>query len=197
MTRLRRRLLRLLPVGTIGLVLSVLSLNGLHAQEATLEGLRTLQAVTRAGTRIPIGTVLFTPLNAQLIQFKVNMDAARFKDYFLSMKEFKCLESAVEISCHVPYPYRNPQTIQDGNLVWLEHSLLFLFKQPQDFGAKLWNGSYYRLERQGDALVGRSQAIDLNHISAPSDTPDMPPYSPDLRSDVNPGTRWVDQLVIE
>ena len=197
MARLKRRLLRRLFVRSIALVLSILSLNGLHAQEAALEGLKTVQAVTREGTRIPIGTVRFTPLNAQLVQFKVIIDTARFTDYFRSMKEFTCLESAVEISCHVPYPYRNPQTIQDGNLVWLEHSLLFLFKQPRDFGAKLWNGSYYRMERQGKALVGRSQAIDLNHISAPSATPDIPPYSPDMRDDVSPGTRWIDHLVIE
>ncbi len=191
------RMHRLLAVRWIALALSIASLQGLHAQDSALEGLRTVQAVTRDGTRIPIGTVLFTPVNARLVQFKVSMDSTRFTDYFLSMKEFKCLESVIEISCHVPYPYRNPQTIQDGNLVWLEHSLLFLFKQPRDFGAKLWNGSYYRLERQGSALLGHPQAIDLNHISAPSATPDLPPYSPDMRDDVRPGTRWIDHLLIE
>lgn len=154
-------------------------------------------AVMRDGSRVPIATVQFTPVDRHKVAFKLTMDSARFADHFLSMKEFKCLESAVEISCHVAYPYRNPQTITDGNLVWLEHSLLFLYKQPRDFGAKLWNGSYYRLEWQTGSLVGHAQAIDLNHISAPSATPDIPPYSPDLRHDVSPGARWIDHLVID
>jgi hypothetical protein len=168
-----------------------------QAQNVELDGLKNIQAVTREGTRIPIGTVVFTPVNPRLVRFKVRIDGTRFADYFLSMKEFKCLESALEIACHVPYPYRNPQTISDGDLAWLEHSLLFLFKQPRDFGAKLWNGSYYRLEPRAGALIGRPQAIDLNHISAPSATPDIPPYSPEFRDDVSAGIRWIDHLLIE
>jgi hypothetical protein len=97
----------------------------------------------------------------------------------------------------VPYPYQNPSVITDKNFAWLEHSLLFLFKQPRDFGAKLWNGSYYQFERVGQRLIGRAQAVDLNHISAPSSTPELAPYTPDLRTDAAAGARWIDHLLIE
>jgi hypothetical protein len=112
------------------------------------------------------------------------------------MKEFKCLEGA-EVSCHVPYPYPNPHTIASNDLAWLEHSLLFLFKSPKDFGAKLWNGIYFHFTPAGSRLIGRAQAIDLNDISAPSAHPEIPPYSADARSDYPEGARWLDQLVIE
>jgi hypothetical protein len=162
-----------------------------------LEGTKQVFAVTRDGTRLALGHVQFTRTSADVTQFKLTVESPLLVDHFLSMKEFKCLDGASEVTCHVPYPYRNPQTITAGNLVWLEHSLLFLFKQPRDFGAKLWNGSYYQFEVVGQRLIGKPQAIDLNHISAPSDTPDIAPYTPDLRVDAAPGARWIDHLLIE
>jgi hypothetical protein len=162
-----------------------------------LEGDKQVFAVTRDGTQIAIGHVVFKRTTADVTQFKLQVESPLLVDHFLSMKEFKCLDSVSEVTCHVPYPYRNPQTITAGNLVWLEHSLLFLFKQPRDFGAKLWNGSYYQFEMVGHRLVGKPQAIDLNHISAPSDTPDIAPYTPDLRVDAAAGARWIDHLLIE
>ena len=162
-----------------------------------LEGNKQVFAVTRDGTRLALGHVQFTRTSADVTQFKLKVESPLLVDHFLSMKEFKCLDSTSEVTCHVPYPYRNPQTITAGNLVWLEHSLLFLFKQPRDFGAKLWNGSYYQFEVVGQRLIGKPQAIDLNHISAPSDTPDIAPYTPDLRVDAAPGARWIDHLLIE
>ena len=160
-------------------------------------GTKQVMAVTRDGTRLSLGSVQFTPTAPDVVQFKLKVDSPLLVDHFLSMKEFKCLDGASEVSCHVPYPYRNPQTITAGNMVWLEHSLLFLFKQPRDFGAKLWNGSYYQFEVVGQRLIGKPQAIDLNHISAPSDTPNIAPYSADLRVNAAPGARWIDHLVIE
>jgi hypothetical protein len=162
-----------------------------------LEGTKQVFAITRDGTRLALGHVQFTRTSTDVTQFKLTVESPLLVDHFLSMKEFKCLDGASEVTCHVPYPYRNPQTITAGNLVWLEHSLLFLFKQPRDFGAKLWNGSYYQFEVVGQRLIGKPQAIDLNHISAPSDTPDIAPYTPDLRVDATPGARWIDHLLIE
>jgi hypothetical protein len=162
-----------------------------------LEDTKHVFAVTRDGTRLALGHVQFTRTSADVTQFKLTVESPLLVDHFLSMKEFKCLEGASEVTCHVPYPYRNPQTITAGNLVWLEHSLLFLYKQPRDFGAKLWNGSYYQFEVTGTCLIGKPQAIDLNHISAPSDKFDIAPYTPDLRVDAAPGARWIDHLLIE
>jgi len=162
-----------------------------------IEGTKQVFAVTRDGTRLALGHIQFTRLNTDATQFKLKVESPLLVDHFLSMKEFKCLDGATEVTCHVPYPYLNPQTITAGNLVWLEHSLLFLFKQPRDFGAKLWNGSYYQFEVAGQRLIGKPQAIDLNHISAPSDTPNIAPFTPDLRVDAAPGARWIDHLLIE
>lgn len=161
------------------------------------EGEKKVSAVTRDGSRLPLGHVQFTRTGKDDAKFNIKVESPLLVDHFLSMKEFKCLDGASEVTCHVPYPYRNPQTITAGNLVWLEHSLLFLFKQPRDFGAKLWNGSYYQFEVVGQRLIGKPQAIDLNHISAPSDTPNIAPYTPDLRVDAAPGARWIDHLLIE
>jgi hypothetical protein len=161
-----------------------------------LDGTKRVQAVTRDGVKLPIGEVRFSKDKADVTHFRLSMNSEAFTDYFLSMKEFKCLQGP-EVTCHVPYPYDNPQTVRNGDLVWLEHSLLFLFKQPRDFGAKLWNGTYYRFEPHGQGWIGRAQAIDLNHISAPSNTPHLPPYTADLRMDGSPGERWIDHLLIE
>ncbi|MEX8494565.1 hypothetical protein [Sphaerotilus sp.] len=162
-----------------------------------LQGTKTLVAVTRDQQRLPLGTVDFTPRPDGMIAFTVHMDHTRFTDHFLSMKEFKCLEGGGEVSCHVPYPYANPGTVTPTDLTWLEHHLLFLFKLPKEFGAKLWNGLYYQLERTDTGLVGRPQSIDLNRISAPPAQVDKPPYRPALRDDVAAGVRWIDRLSIE
>jgi hypothetical protein len=124
------------------------------ADEFNLEGTKQVFAVTRDGTRLQLGHVQFTRIAADITQFNLKVESPLLVDHFLSMKEFKCLDGATEVTCHVPYPYRNPNTITGGNLVWLEHSLLFLFKQPRDFGAKLWNGSYYQFEVVGQRLIG-------------------------------------------
>ena len=162
-----------------------------------LQGTKALVAITRDQQRLPLGTVDFNPRPDGKVAFAVHMDHAKFTDHFLSMKEFKCVEGGGEVSCHVPYPYPNPGTVTPTDLTWLEHHLLFLFKLPKEFGAKLWNGLYYQLERTDKGLVGRPQSIDLNLISAPPAQTDKPPYRPALRDDVAAGVRWIDRIAIE
>lgn len=168
----------------------------LPASAWELAGEKTLTAHTRDGQAIRLGTVSFKPAGERTA-FTLHMDHARFKDFFLSMKEFKCLESAEEIACHVPYPYANPATVTRGDLRWLEHSLLFLHKAPRDFGARLWNGLYYRMEITDRGIVGRPQAVDLAQIGAPPDNPEIPPYGPGERSEIAPNSRWITSLSIE
>jgi hypothetical protein len=161
-----------------------------------LAGIKSVSALTRDQQLIHLGTVEFKPLANGSSSFVLTMDHARFVDHFLSMKEFKCLESAEEVMCHVPYPYKNPSFVSDQNYAWLEHHLLFLFKQPRDFGAKHWNGLYYRLERAESGLVGIPQAVDLNLISAPPDDLTTPPYDAAQRDDIASGSRWISRLII-
>ena len=162
-----------------------------------LAGAKTLTLHTRDGQALVLGTVNFQPRGDGRTGFTLALDHGRFKDFFLSMKEFKCLEGQGEILCHVPYPYAQPGTVSATDMAWLEHALLFLFKQPSEFGAKLWNGLYFQMRLTGQGIVGTPQAIDLNAISAPPDDLSKPPYRPALRDDVAPGARWATRLTIE
>ena len=167
------------------------------AQAFEFNGERALIALTKDGQRTRIGSVFFQPAAAGAAGFRVQMDRATMHDHFLSMREFKCLPAAQEITCFVAYPYAQPGTVSPGNFAWLEHSLLFFFKQPADFGAKLWNGVIFKFTQTPTGLVGQPQAVDLNLIGVPPDNLNEPPYGPFQRDDFPPGARWVRELRIE
>lgn len=167
------------------------------AQAFELRGEKALIVQTRDGSSVRIGSVFFEPAAAGRTAFRVKMDHSVLRDYFLSMREFKCLPAEAEVSCFVPYPYAQPGTIASGDLAWLEHSLLFLYKQPRDFGAKLWNGMIFKLSPTDKGFVGKPQAVDLNLISGPPDDLTTPPYGQFDRVDLAPGARWVTELRIE
>lgn len=183
--------------------IAVLILGALAApavQAFDFQGDKALVAVTAEGQRLSIGSVSLQPAGGAaggLVRFKTTLNPKVFTDYFLSMREFKCLPAAREVSCQVPYPYANPATVTPDNLTWLEHSLLFLTKSPAEFGAKLWNGVYFKFSVRGDALVGSPMAVDLNEISAPPDDPSVPPFGPDHRQEMPAGARWITELRIE
>lgn len=161
------------------------------------EGLHRITLHSRDGQSWPLGTVQFTPRPDGRSGFTLALEPARFKDFFLSMKEFKCLDGGGEVMCHVPYPYSQPASVAPNDWAWLEHSLLFMFKQPHEFGAKLWNGIYFELRPSGRGLEGRPQAVDLNRIGAPPARLDLPPYPPALRDEVAPESRWFNRLTVE
>ena len=180
-----------------GLMALALGATGPSALAWDLTGTHALSLHTRDGSKMSLGSVTFTPVAPERSAFTLKLDHTAFKDFFLSMKEFKCLEGGGEVTCHVPYPYPQPGTVSPTDLAWLEHSLLFLFKLPNEFGAKLWNGLYFKLAMTENGLVGTPQAIDLNLISAPPADPSKPPYRPALRDDMPTGARWAAQLTIE
>jgi hypothetical protein len=161
------------------------------------KGEKALIAVTKDGARTAIGRVVFTPAPGGASAFKVQMDHAVMRDHFLSMREFKCLPAEQEISCFVPYPYAQPGTASGTQLAWLEHSLLFFYKQPKDFGAKLWNGIVFKFNVTPTALVGLPQAVDLNRIGVPPENLTEPPYGPMDRDPFTPCARWLSELRIE
>jgi hypothetical protein len=162
-----------------------------------LSGTKAIVATAADGTRISLGSVHFAPAAEGSFTFKLALDATPFSDHFLSMREFKCLQGRVELTCHVPYPYANPGTVTPGNFTWLEHSLLFFYKLPSDFGAKLWNGIYFELQQTEVGLSGKPKAIDLNAIAAPPANPALAPFRPALRDDMPPNARWIRSLSIE
>lgn len=193
MTLMLLRRLNLLGLGTALCLVAPAA----PAQGFEFSGSRSVLLHPREGPAQRIGTVLFTPAADGRIGFRLSLDSAQFKDYFLSMREFKCLDGATEVLCHVPYPHPQPGTLTADNLAWLEHSLMFMFKSPRDFGAKLWNGVYYQLKPVGNMLVGRPDAVDLNRIGAPPDRLDLAPFKPAWRDQMAPGARWFHKLTIE
>ena len=172
------------------------------AQAFDFSGEKALIARTRDGSTTQLGVVRFQSaggpgVRPDGVRFQVKWTQGALTDYFLSMREFKCLGAAAEVTCHVPYPYPQPGIVTPTDLRWLEHSLLFLYKRPADHGAKLWNGLIFRFQVLPDALVGTPQAVDLNSISAPPDQPHEPPFAEADRDDFAPGTRWLTELRIE
>ncbi|OGB04298.1 MAG: hypothetical protein A3E25_21380 [Burkholderiales bacterium RIFCSPHIGHO2_12_FULL_69_20] len=185
------------PWALLGLAL-ICTLAALQPAAAQpLQGTRQLLLHQRDGSAVALGTVVFTPQADGRSAFALQLRREAFKDFFLSMKEFKCVESAAEVFCHVPYPYPQPGTVSATDLAWLEHALLFMFKTPSEFGAKLWNGVYFQLRATERGFEGRPQAVDLNRISAPPDKPGVPPFRPALRDDIAPGARFFNRLTIE
>ena len=159
-----------------------------------LSGTKTINLLTKDGQRIPIGNIEFLP-SSDKIKYQLHIDHARFKDYFLSMKEMKCLEGP-ELWCHIRYPYNQPRTITLDDLRWLEHDLLFMFKKNNEFGANFWNGVYYSLMIKEGVILGEEQAIDLNLLSAPPEDIDTPFYSEDLRDEIERVQRWLPDIEI-
>ncbi len=164
---------------------------------APLEGHKQVVLYAGDSARVAIGQVLFTPRDDGTSAFVWKVDHTVFTDHFLSMREFKCWSGGTEILCHVPYPYPPPRTVSQDNLAWLEHARLFMFKEPSDSGAKLWNGLYWKLRVTAAGLEGTPKAVDLNVISAPPARGDVPPYKPALRDDMAPGARWFTRITIE
>jgi hypothetical protein len=159
-------------------------------------GDRTVTAHTRDGQALVLGTLSLSEAGAGRWAYRLTLDTGKFTDHFLSMKEFKCLTGGGEVTCHVPYPYASPRTLSATDLGWLEHDLLWLYKLPREFGAKLWNGLIFTLRVTDQGLVGTPQAVDLNLISSPPARLDVAPLRPALRDDIAPGTRWIESISI-
>lgn len=186
--------MRLRPLGACLLFgTAILGVMG-PAKAWEMAGTKQVELRTRDGTTIPIGTVVFTS-GPDAISFTVDLYRANFKDFFLSMREFKCVEGP-EVQCYVPYPYANPGTVKAGDMTWLEHALLFMFKTPSEYGAKLSNGLYYTLRPTADGLVGTPQSIDLNDIAAPPLDTAAPPFDAASRTKIEPDARWIEALII-
>jgi hypothetical protein len=164
------------------------------AAEPALSGDKDIVLHTRDSKTIVIGTVHFTP-QGDGAAFRIVFDDKKFTQYFLSMREFKCVEGE-EVFCHVPYPYPNPDKVSAKDLSWLEHALLFFYKRPQDYGAKMSHGLIYTFKLTPNGLVGTPQSIDLDEIAVPPDDKSVAFFSGDHRYDIPPHDRWVESVTI-
>ena len=160
------------------------------------EGEREVVLLNRTGEEQVIGTATFTPASDGQYRYELAMDYEVFKDFFLSMKEMKCLEDAKEIMCHIPYPYQNPRLVSTEDFGWIALDLLFMFKQPREFGAKLWNGVYFDMGLEDGVIKGAAQAVDLNLLAAPPEDPTAHPLPPIERYEMDPTERWLPYIEI-
>jgi len=161
---------------------------------ADLTGTQHIYLLDKNQTPHTIGKITFTQ-TSHATQYTLDIDHSQFTDYFLSMKEMKCLEGP-ELWCHLAYPYESPRTISPDNTQWLSHDLLFMFKKSNEFGANFWNGIYYEFAVTNEGLVGHARAVDLNELAAPPDDLSAPPLSPMMLEDVDEGQRWLPAAVI-
>ncbi len=171
------------------LILSLLVSTYLQASDS-LYGQKTISLIDKAGNRIVIGGVTFHRQGDDSSTYELHIDHAKFKDYFLSMKEMKCLEGP-ELWCHLPYPYPQPHRITNSDLRWLEHDLLFMFKTKKEFGANFWNGIYYDMVLKEGIITGKAVAVDLNYLASPHDDLNTPPISEAELDDIDEASRWL------
>lgn len=170
------------------------SLFSLPLFAGALEGVKQIYLLDKQGAEHYLGSVQFDS-NADEVRYTLHMDHARFRDYFLSMKEMKCLEGP-ELMCHLPYPYTQPRTVQPQDLSWLSHDLLFMFKKPDEFGANFWNGIYYDLRIEKGVIRGQAQAVDLNLLASPPADLHKPPMTEGERDEIDRSKRWLPELLI-
>lgn len=175
----------------VALTLLSFSINGFAG---ALIGDKQILLVDKKGNETLVGTVAFHP-QGEGSRYELHMDHGKFRDYFLSMKEMKCLEGP-ELWCHLSYPYEQPRTVTGDDLSWLSHDLLFMFKKKEEFGANFWNGIYYHMSVDGDVIRGVAQAVDLNLLASPPDDLAVPPMNEWERDEIDRDKRWLPDLVI-
>lgn len=176
------------------LIIVLASLFVLPADAFELAGRKQIALETKDGKTVEIGTVTFAPKDGKT-GFTLDIDTGKFKTFFLSMRDFKCLEGP-ELECFVPYPYKTPATVTKDDLAWLAHSLLFFYKSLTSYGAPLGNGLYYDLKTTDRGIEGLPEAIDLNAIASPPEDPTAPPYDAASRDKIEDGARWISKLTI-
>ena len=135
-------------------------------QAVPLEGNKKVYLISTTGELTHIANVEFV-LNKEKINYSVSMVDAPFENQFLSMRPFQCLMGKKQVMCHVPYPYEKNRYIVDGDLSGLSYDLLFLHKNPSEYGINMWNGIYYQLTQVGSDIEGVVFEIDMNILATP------------------------------
>ena len=161
-----------------------------------MEGVKQVKLHTTDGQTFSIGTIDFKPQQGDQATFKIDIDPKPFETFFLSMRNFKCIEGK-DVECLVPYPYDNPMTASPKNLDWLADNLLFMFKTKAEHAATMTNGVRFDLKLTDHGIVGAPQAINLDDISSPPPNKTVAPFPPADRDDYPDGSRWVNQITIE
>jgi hypothetical protein len=158
-------------------------------------GARTI-SLSSAAEKIEVGTATFEGTGPTR-KITVTMRDDLFKDHFLSMRPFKCLEG-MKFYCHLPYPYEWMGEISETDLTDLEYALLFVQKEPTAYGINLWNGIYYRLTLETSGRIsGTLHEVDMDTLASPPAKGNFRPLTEELLTKVPADGQWLPQLVIE
>ncbi|TRY11954.1 hypothetical protein [Shewanella hanedai] len=177
------------------LILALFSISAQSLANDPLSGNKHIYLIDIKGNELMIGDVRFSTAGDKT-HYDIHLNHSLFKDFFLSMKEMKCLEGP-ELWCHLPYPYMTPREVSQKDLSWLAHDLLFMYKKKADFGANFYNGIYYQLSLNDGVITGIAQAVDLNLLaSAPEDQTSAPITQAEL-DNVEENLRWLPKLEIK
>lgn len=141
-------------------------------EQASFPSTADIFLIAQDGNELHIGSVAFDSTStddaSSRYSVSVNMDGAGFTDHFLSMRPFRCLEDVQEWYCHLPYPYEIDATVSTDDLTDLSYHLLFIRKEPGEFGIDAWNGVYYALETDASGDIhGKALEGDLNVLAEP------------------------------
>ena len=142
------------------------------------------------GTQIEIAT-----LSGAATAYGMTLNDAAFSDHFLSMRPFRCIEGAEKTWCHVPYPYEIRRDVST-DLTDLEYDFLFVWKGKTDYGIDMWNGVYYRIAADGDALVGVMHEMNMDMLAVPPEAGELRPIREVDLEEADPDSHWLPRLVI-
>jgi hypothetical protein len=161
------------------------------------DGVRTILLHPAKGDPVRLGQVEFAGDGATR-SFTLSLDQSLFRDHFLSMRPFKCVEGPEKLYCHLPYPYLTKRVISAEDLVDLEYALLFVQKDPQDYGINLWNGILYKLDLTGGGRIdGTLHDIDMDLLAVPPAEGELRPIKHSDASPSAPEANWLPRLTIE
>ncbi len=169
--------------------------NALAINDSFYHATKKISLLDNKGTKLQIGYIIFST-NEEKVSYKVHLEYEKFTDYFLSMKEMKCLEGP-ELWCHLAYPYSNPRSILAEDFSWLSHDLLFMYKKNSEFGANFNNGIFYGFKRESGKLIGTAMAVDLNVLAAPPEDQATPPITVHDIDEIELSNRWLPKIIIE
>jgi hypothetical protein len=172
--------------------LGLIVATGAGAQD--LGGRKRISLGNAEGERLVIGHVVFTPVATGRYRFELVLDDARFGEYFLAMRPFKCLTGPAQRLCHFPYGEEREFSIDD--LSALEYQLMFLRTKPNAVHVDPRQGVYYRLRPTGNGFEGELFDVDMDPIITPQGDMRRPIRARQLER-ADPATHWLPLLTIE
>jgi len=138
-----------------------------------LVGSKKVYLVSTTGELTHFADVELTP-DGDKVAYKVFIIDKPFENQFLSMRPFQCVMGKKQVMCHVPYPYEKSGFITESDLTELSYDLLFLHKNPAEYGINLWNGIFYKLTLNAGEITGVLYEVDMNTIASPPKTEELP-----------------------